>query len=105
MGAPIVGRTDCPECGFGAAHVKKSEKCLYRYCPSCGAMYHATGAEREKRLRERMRPTEGAPAPAPAPVPTPTPTPTPAAPAPAPDVPPTPTPTPPKPAKRRGLFA
>lgn len=98
MASAIIGRTNCPECGFEAAHVKQSEKCIYRYCPGCGAMYHATGATREAALRAKMRPVPGLGVPTPtegkpddAPAPTPTPTPAPAAPAAAP--------------KRRGLFA
>lgn len=104
MGAPIIGRSRCPECGFENAHVKRSAKCLYRYCPECGAMYHATGAEREKRLLDITRlaepgptPTQEEPAPSPAPAPEPGPTPTPS---PAPLDEPTPTPT----RKRAGFF-
>lgn len=103
MASAIIGRTNCPECGFEAAHVKQSEKCIYRYCPGCGAMYHATGATREAALRAKMRPVPGLGEPSPSPTekPAPAPTPTQAA--------PTPTATPAAPAiaapKRRGLFA
>lgn len=96
MASPIIGRTHCPECSFEAAHVKQSEKCLYRYCPGCGAMYHATGQARADALRAKMRPVDTLDPPTPRgkvePPPTPTPTPVPS---------PSPTPTP----KRRGLFA
>jgi Zn-finger nucleic acid-binding protein len=106
VGAPIIGRSACPECGFENAHVKRSAKCLYRYCPECGAMYHATGAEREKRLLAVTRlaepgptptPTEIETEPNPAPGPDPVPTPTPS---PAPVDEPAPTPT----RKRAGFF-
>ena len=93
MASPIIGRTNCPECGFEAAHVKQSEKCLYRYCPGCGAMYHATGQARADALRAKMR-TVDAPTPTPTGKVEATPTPTP-----TPEHAPTPTP------KRRGLFA
>ena len=73
MGSPIIGRSACPECGFAAAHVKRSPKCLYRHCPECGAMYHATGATREAALMAKTR-LDAAPSP---PEPTPTPTPAP----------------------------
>lgn len=65
MGAPIIGRTDCPECDFKAAHVKQSEKCVFRYCPECGAQYHARTQRQRADLIRKTR-TEGA-APAPAP--------------------------------------
>lgn len=66
MASHIVGRTDCPECGFKAAHVKQSEKCLYRYCPECGATYHAKGLRQAADLQAKTRPEAGAPAPKPA---------------------------------------
>jgi predicted nucleic acid-binding Zn-ribbon protein len=113
MAAQIVGRTHCPECGFESAHVKRSDKTLYRYCPECGSQYMATGARREALLMEKTRPLAVAGAPA-----------APAAPAPAapdpsatggsasdavPPAPPPPAPeaVPPAPAPRRkamGLF-
>lgn len=49
MASLMVGRATCPECGFDAAHVKKSEKCLYRYCPECGAQHYAK-TERQRQL-------------------------------------------------------
>lgn len=85
----IIGRVECPDCGFEAAHVKQSEKCIYRYCPNCGlnGPHARTDAQRANMTR-KMRPVE----------PTPTPTeksaPAPAKPAtPTPPTPPTPTPT------------
>ena len=56
MGAPIIGRTKCPECSFDGAHVKRSEKCIYRFCPECGAMYHAKTARQAADLEAKMRP-------------------------------------------------
>lgn len=48
MAGRIIGRTACPECEFGKAHVRESERCLYRYCPECGSQYHArTPAQRD----------------------------------------------------------
>lgn len=85
MAGELIGRAACPECDFESAHIKRSAKCVYRWCPECGATYHATGEARAARLLAKMRP-EGAarpgiqaPAAAPAPVapqsaPTPTPT-------------------------------
>lgn len=123
MGSPIIGRTACPECGFGAAHVKESPKCIYRYCPECGSMHHAKTERQKSDLTAKMRP-EGGAAPTPTPTPTgkaseapaaapptpakatPTPTPKPAKPTAATPT-PEPTPTPPPAAKpaRRGLFS
>lgn len=127
MGSPIIGRTACPECGFSAAHVKESPKCIYRYCPECGSMHHAKTERQKSDLTAKMRP-EGGAAPTPTPTPTgkaseapaaapPTPTPTPAkatpTPTPKPAKPtaatptpePTPTPTPAAKPARRGLFS
>lgn len=99
MANPIIGRTGCPECGFGSAHVRESAKCLYRYCPECGSQHHARTERQRTDLLEKMRPAGGAPEPAPAGE-------TKAAPAAAPAAAvPTPTPTAtPTPAKRRGLW-
>lgn len=66
MAGEIVGRTGCPECGFASAHVKRSAKCLYRYCPDCGAQYMATGPRREADLLAKTRPVEHAGGPTPA---------------------------------------
>lgn len=107
MASQIIGRARCPECGFESAHVKQSDKCLYRYCPSCGinGPHARTEAQREN-MKRGMRPV----APAGGLVPTPTPTPT-AAPAPAQAATPTegsptgsPAQAPAAPPKRRGLF-
>lgn len=101
MASELIGRTACPECGFAAAHVKKSEKCLYRYCPECGAQYHAKGTRQVDALMAKTR-TEGGTVPKPA-KPEPAPKPAPAKPAPA--VPPAP-PAPPAPApKPAGFFS
>lgn len=104
----IIGRTVCPECGFESAHVKQSEKCIFRFCPKtglddepgCGAMYHATTPRQKRELLAKTRlttPTQASPSPSPTPreaVPVPTPTPTQ----------PSPTPTPEAPKKRIGFF-
>lgn len=102
MGAPLIGRTACPECGFGAAHVKRSERCVYRYCPECGAMYHATGKDREAALLAKTRLLDAPPTPT-GPSPTPAPEPDAGEPAPTPSPTPSPAPTPAK-KKAAGLF-
>lgn len=60
----IIGRAPCPECGFGAAHVKKSiEKgTVFRFCPEdgCKAQYIPRGSAAVARLMAAMRPTEQA---------------------------------------------
>jgi hypothetical protein len=101
MASQMIGRATCPECSFGSAHVKRSEKCLYRHCPECGAQYYATGERRAADLMAKTRvdkPGSGA-------------TPTGSEKAPETAVPATPaaTPTPTEPSgtaapKRRGLF-
>ena len=115
MASTMVGRTVCPECGFESAHVKRSEKCLYRYCPECGAQHHARTERQQADLTAKTRPGGAPPAPTPtgnAPTPTPPepeakPEPTATPPEPKPDPKPEPkpsaTPTPTAP-KRRGLF-
>lgn len=62
MASAVIGRVACPECDFNAAHVKESEKTVYRYCPSCGATYHAgkRGTPRGDALLAKMRPEGGA---------------------------------------------
>ena len=105
MASVMIGRTACPECGFESAHVKKSEKCTYRYCPECGSQHHARTERQLQALAAKTRPLDAptaptptptptgpektAPEPAPAPLPTPTgptatPTPAPVQPAPVP---------------------
>lgn len=96
MGAPIIGRTACPECGFANAHVKKSERCTFRYCPECGAQHHARTERQVADLLSKMRPADAAPA---KPEPTKEPV---AEREPVDKTPPTPTPKPA--AGRRGLF-
>jgi len=105
MGSRIIGRATCPECGFGAAHIKESEKCVYRYCPACGINGpHARTQQQRDNLTRGMRPVEGA-APTPSPTPAPEPAPVPSLPTPT-EGSGTPTPLPaPAPAKRRGLFS
>lgn len=104
MASKMIGRTACPECGFESAHVKESEKCLYRYCPECSSQHHAKTSRQRADLLAKTRLIEdaGKAVEQAAPEPTPTPTPTGAM-----DVQPTATPTQePKQAapKRRGLF-
>ena len=100
MASQIIGRTDCPECGFKSAHVKRSDKCAYRYCPECGSQYMATGAEREAALLAKTR-LNALPVAGPSVPPAPKPVVIPADPA----TPPTPTPPAAPVAKRRvGLF-
>jgi hypothetical protein len=109
MASKIVGRTACPECGFESAHVKQSDKCLYRYCPECGSQHMARSARQVTDLMAKTRPVDGqAPAAtASASVPSASaeasPAPAPAATATATAV-ATPPAAPPAPAKRRGLF-
>ncbi len=57
MASRIVGRADCPECGFKSAHVKESEKCLYRYCPECGAQHYAKTDAQRAHLMAKTRAT------------------------------------------------
>jgi len=58
----IVGRTNCPECGFPSAHVKRSDKVLYRFCPECSSQYMARGPRLEALLLEKTRLNEQVPA-------------------------------------------
>ena len=55
MGSLLIGRTACPECNEPNAHLKESEKCLYRYCPSCGSQYHARTPTQRDNLRAKSR--------------------------------------------------
>lgn len=102
MASQMIGRADCPECGFKGAHVKQSDKCVYRYCPECSAQHHARTERQRGDLLKKTRLIEPSPSPTPtgkeaAPeVATAPPTPSPSLPTPSPE------PTPPK---RRGLFA
>ncbi len=101
MGSKIIGRTGCPECGFESAHVKRSDKCLYRYCPECGSQHMARSQRQEADLMAKTRPVD-APAPAPSGSAEASPAPEPVAVAVAPAVPAAP--PPPATPKRRGLF-
>lgn len=118
MASTMIGRTACPECGFASAHVKQSEKCVYRYCPECGAQHHARTERQKADLLAKTRTVDGAPTGSqPTPTPTPPeakpegegkPTPTEAKPEAKPEAEATPTPTTTTPEakpKRRGLFA
>lgn len=67
MAGSIIGRTACPECGFAKAHVRESERCLYRYCPECSSQYHARTPMQRDLLIKKTQPTLGD-----APTPTPT---------------------------------
>lgn len=61
MASPIIGRFECL-CGFKAAHVKESPKCLYHYCPSCGLTGpHARTESQKADMRRNMRPESAAP--------------------------------------------
>jgi predicted RNA-binding Zn-ribbon protein involved in translation (DUF1610 family) len=59
MASKIIGRTVCPECGFEGAHVKESEKCLYRYCPECGSQHHARSERQRVDLEAKTRAVDG----------------------------------------------
>jgi DNA-directed RNA polymerase subunit RPC12/RpoP len=89
MASTLLGRAECPECGFHAAHVKISDKAnakAYRHCTECGAQYFPRNEKQAKTLLAKTRAQKLDTDPAPAPAPTPEPAPTP-----APDVPPAPT--------------
>lgn len=60
MASRMIGRTACPECGFKAAHVKESEKCLYRYCPDCNSQHYAKSERQRADLMAKTRPDAGA---------------------------------------------
>ncbi len=101
MASRMIGRATCPECGFGSAHVKQSEKCHYRYCPECSAQYYAKSDRQVADLLAKTR--VDTPAPGPSPTGSEK-TPEPAVPA-TPPAPPTPTAaTPTAPKRRPGLF-
>lgn len=55
MASVMIGRAECPECGFKAAHVKKSDKCHYRYCPECGSQHYAKSAAQVENLLKKTR--------------------------------------------------
>lgn len=55
--ARIIGRKDCPWCGFQSAHVKQTEgKHPYHHCPECGVMTHAKNGAQAKLIAGNMRP-------------------------------------------------
>jgi predicted nucleic acid-binding Zn-ribbon protein len=61
MASTSIGRTNCPECGFDAAHVKRKDeegKKAYRHCPDCGAQYFPRSSGQEKTLLEKVRPSK-----------------------------------------------
>lgn len=66
MASKLIGRHECPWCGFAAAHVKQSERCVYTFCPECGIQTHFR-AHQEPLIRDRMRQEKGAEPAAPAP--------------------------------------
>jgi len=85
MASTLLGRAECPECGFHAAHVKISDKegaKAYRHCPECGAQYFPRNKQQADLLLSKTRaektPTDPAPAPEPTPAPAPEPPPAPA---------------------------
>jgi hypothetical protein len=55
MASKMIGRATCPECGFQSAHVKESEKCLYRYCPECGSQHYAKSVRQREDLMGKTR--------------------------------------------------
>ena len=60
MASRMIGRTVCPECGFAGAHVKESDKCLYRYCPDCGSQHYAKSTSQRANLTAKTRPLDAA---------------------------------------------
>lgn len=61
MASRMIGRANCPECGFSGAHVKESEKCLYRWCPECGSQHYAKTQRQRADLMDKTRLLEGSP--------------------------------------------
>ena len=107
MASVMIGRTACHECGFDNAHVKKTDKCTYRYCPECGSQHHAKTTRQVDDLLKKTRLIETPSGTGPTPTPTDE-----KKPGTAPQNNPTPTPSgtdgpsvSAPPAKRRGLFA
>jgi hypothetical protein len=59
-----IGHMACPECDFPDAEVREDKNGLaYRYCTDCNAQYFSRTAERDKRLRAKMRATAAPAAP------------------------------------------
>lgn len=90
MASKLIGRHVCPWCAFAAAHVKRSDRCLYIFCPGCGLQTHFR-AHQEHLLLNRMRPEGAAAEPEP-----------PAPPELEPEPAPSPEPEPPRPAAKSG---
>lgn len=65
MTSAIIGRMACPDCGFESAHVKQSDKCLFRYCPECHTQTFAKTELQQANMRQRMRPVQAVAQPAP----------------------------------------
>src|SRR5438105_1643355 len=62
----IIGRRECPWCGFEHAHVKQNEgKLPYHHCPDCGTMTPAKNGLQAKLLTKDMKPIAGGPVPQP----------------------------------------
>lgn len=76
MASRMIGRAACPECGFAAAHIKESDKCIYRYCPECGSQHHARSERQRADLLDKTRKLEPTPSPTLTEQPTATPSPT-----------------------------
>lgn len=55
MASRMIGRATCPECGFHAAHVKETEKCIHRYCPECNAQYFAKSDRQRADLLKKTK--------------------------------------------------
>lgn len=60
MASIMIGRAACPECGFESAHVKQSERCIYRWCPECGAQHYARNERQRADLMAKTRQVPGA---------------------------------------------
>lgn len=56
----IIGRKECPWCGFEHAHVRKNEgRNPYHYCPSCGYNVASRNGHQADLLLKGMRPERG----------------------------------------------
>jgi predicted nucleic acid-binding Zn-ribbon protein len=50
----VLGRCECPECGFSDAEIKLQKSGLvYRWCPDCCAQYFPRTKESSDRLRSK----------------------------------------------------
>jgi ssDNA-binding Zn-finger/Zn-ribbon topoisomerase 1 len=53
----IIGRKQCPWCGFEGAHVRKNEgRNPYHYCPDCGYNVASRNGHQAELLARGMRP-------------------------------------------------